>query len=213
MRLNNKQTLTPQSPFKALIFDCDGTMINSLPAHYQAWVETLKTFGVSITPELFHTFNGMSTIDIVVTLNRQFNTHLDPVAVGDSKEQRYGELLEKVTELTPVANVAREYYGMVPLAIASGSTKPHVTTTLDNLGLLKLFDTIVTAEDATNNKPCPDIFLVAACRLRVMPEDCIVYEDSDSGVEAAARAGMRVVDIRSLFSFAPLLRYQWPKET
>ena len=202
--------LTPPEPFAALIFDCDGTLANNLPAHYQAWSETLHEYGIEMTFERFHAITGMSTADIILSLNKEFDCQLSVKALSEAQETRYTRLISKVTDVRPVVDLARQYRGKVPLAVASGSGRFHVYSTLEHLGLYDLFDAIVTSDDVPNNKPFPDILLTAASRLNVSPAGCVMYEDSNSGIEAAERAGMRVVDIRVLFFQDPLARYRWP---
>jgi beta-phosphoglucomutase-like phosphatase (HAD superfamily) len=191
--------IAPPEPFKAIIFDCDGTLADTMPAHVKAWVATYKSFGIDIAPEPFFQMGGLPNRAIIETLNRDLGCTLDVEQTQDDKERRYLEILHTVEEITAVVNIAREYQGRVPMAVASSGMGRIVAQTLTSLSLVSLFDTVVTADDVTHGKPSPDIFLLAAERLGADPADCIVYEDGDPGLEAARRAEMRAVDVRVLW--------------
>ena len=190
--------IAPPEPFDALIFDCDGTLADTMPTHFIAWVESLRLFGGDITEGEFYEMAGVPTPEVIRILNAKHGYTMDVDAAHHDKEGRYVKLLPQITELTPVADIARAYKGRVPIAVASGGIRSVVTQTLTTLGLLELFDAIITADDVTHGKPAPDIFLLAAERLGASPAKCIVYEDGDAGLEAARRAGMRGIDVRVL---------------
>lgn len=198
----NTLFLAPPEPFSALIFDCDGTLADTMPTHYQAWRTSLETFGAAMTEKRFYEMGGMPTADMIRVLNAENGYTLDIEETHDDKERRYVELLHTVQEVKAVADIARKYQGKVPMAVASGGIRSVVTQTLTTLGLLPLFDAVVTADDVAQGKPAPDIFLLAAQKLGVAPDGCIVYEDGDLGLEAARRAGMRAVDVRALWGGA-----------
>ena len=145
------------------------------------------------------TWAACPTAAIIETLNRDFGYNLDVAQTQEDKERRYLEMLHTVTEIKAVADIARAHHGKVPIAVASSGMGRVVTQTLTAVGLISLFDVIVTADDVTHGKPAPDLFLLAAERLGVAPADCIVYEDGDPGLEAARRAGMRAVDVSVLW--------------
>lgn len=194
--------LAPPEPFSALIFDCDGTLADTMPTHYQAWRTSLETFGAAMAEKRFYEMGGMPTADMIRVLNEENGYALDVETTHDDKERRYVELLHTVQEVKAVADIARAYQGKVPMAVASGGIRSVVTQTLTTLGLLPLFDAVVTADDVARGKPAPDIFLLAAQKLGVAPDGCIVYEDGDLGLEAARRAGMRAIDVRALWGGA-----------
>jgi HAD superfamily hydrolase (TIGR01509 family) len=104
-----------------------------------------------------------------------------------------------IKEIQAIAEIVRTHYGKVPMAVASGGERSVLEATLDSIKLRNFFGTIVSIDDVERGKPEPDIFLLASQRLGVAPEDCIVYEDSDGGLEAARRAGMRSIDVRILW--------------
>lgn len=184
------------APFRGAIFDCDGTLADTMPLHYRAWAETLARLDAAMSEELFYDLGGVPTADIVRILNDRFGYSLDVAETAASKEARYEELLPQMQPVAPVVRLVREYRGRFPLAVASGGIRPLVLRTLHILGLEEYFDAVCTAEDVERGKPAPDLFLLAARRLGVAAAECIVFEDSDLGLEAGRRAGMRVVDIR-----------------
>lgn len=183
-------------PFSAAIFDCDGTLADTMPLHYQAWREALASQGLNFPEPLFYELGGVPTVQIARILNERLGYRLDPESIAAAKEARYEELLPQARPVEPVVALVREYHGHYLLAVASGSIRRNVERTLAALGLTGLFDAVVAAEDITRGKPDPELFLLAASRLGVPPEECIVFEDSDLGLEAARRAGMQAMDIR-----------------
>ena len=191
--------IAPPEPFGALIFDCDGTLADTMPGHFAAWVAALRAGGGDITEERFYQNAGVTSAAIIDALNRDFGYGLDIPKTVEAKERLYVEGLREIEEITAVADIARAHAGKVPMAVASGGLRSVVHATLDALGLRPLFDAVVTAEDVVYGKPAPDIFLRAAELLGVAPKDCIVYEDGDPGIIAARAAGIRVVDVRVLW--------------
>ena len=191
--------IAPPEPFAALIFDCDGTLADTMPGHFAAWTAALRAGGGDITEERFYSLAGVTSAEIIALLNREHGYALDIPEMVERKEQMYVDALHDIREITAVADIARAYHGKVPMAVASGGLRDVVHATLDTIGLRSLFDAVVTADDVSRGKPAPDIFLQAAEKLGVSPADCIVYEDGDPGIVAANAAGMRVVDVRVLW--------------
>jgi beta-phosphoglucomutase family hydrolase len=181
---------------RGLIFDCDGTVADTMPLHYRAWQEAMRHHGAEFPEALFWEMAGIPTTRIIELLNEKHGWTV-PVAEGAAlKEQLYVELIHEVKPIEPVAAVVREYAGRLPMAVATGGTRAIVQRTLSAVGLLQHFTAIVTADDVPNGKPAPDIFLESAKRLGLPPGECLVFEDADLGVQAATAAGCKVIDIR-----------------
>jgi HAD superfamily hydrolase (TIGR01509 family) len=196
----NSSLIAPPEPYGAIIFDCDGTLADTMPNHAKAWVATYKAYGYEIAEQPFLDMGGLPNRAIIDKLDRELGYHMEFASTQQEKERRYLELMHSVTEIKAVADIARANYGKVPMAVASSGMGHIVRQTLTAVDLLSLFDVIVTADDVQNGKPAPDIFLLAAEKLGVPPADCIVYEDGDPGLEAARRAQMRAIDIRVLWA-------------
>lgn len=183
---------------QALIFDCDGTLADTMPAHYQAWLEVLRPHGIDFPEDRFYAMGGMPTDKIVVELCGEVGKLLDIGALVRDKALAFERKIGEVRPIEKVVDVARAQRGKGPMAVASGGQRRTVEKTLAQIGVLDWFPVVVTAEDTRRHKPEPDAFLEAARRLGVAPAACAVYEDTDLGLEAARRAGMRGVDVRRL---------------
>lgn len=191
----------PDYPFQAFIFDCDGTLVDSMPLHYVAWVEALKRHDApfEFTEEVFYAHAGIKEQDVVKILNAKHGTSIDPVSVDELKMGIFRERIPEVQPVNPVAAFAKSMHGRYPMAVASGSEEPTVRGCLEATGLIHLFDTIITPKLVKQGKPAPDMFLLAAERMGISPSECLVFEDGNSGLEAAKAAGMQAVFIpRSL---------------
>ena len=187
----------PDYPFQAYIFDCDGTLVDSMPLHYIAWVEALKRHDApfEFTEEEFYAHAGIKEQDVVKILNVKHGTNIDPVIVDELKMEIFRERIPEVQTVGPVAEFAKSLYGRFPMAVASGSEEPTVRGCLEATGLLHLFETIITPKLVKQGKPAPDMFLLAAERMGIAPSECLVLEDGNSGLEAAKAAGMQAVFI------------------
>ncbi|MDA7656767.1 HAD family phosphatase [bacterium] len=185
----------PKLDYKALIFDLDGTLVNSMPEHFKAWCKALEDQGQpGVFPEdVFYAMGGRPTRDIVEVINGEQGLRLDADQVASSKKRHYLKNLSLVELIPSVAKIAEENRGKVPLAVASGSSREVVEKTLQVLGISDWFDEVVSSNEVPNGKPAPDVFLEAASRIGIAPEDCVVFEDARSGIIAARAAGMEVV--------------------
>jgi len=180
----------PPGDFRALIFDCDGTLADNMPLHFVAWSRAMEDFGGSYPEELFYEWGGVPTADIVQRLNEKFGLTLQVDAVVERKERYYREMIPQVQPKHDVVALAHEMHGKLPLAVASGGHRDLVERTLQALSIRNLFGVVVTSEDYARGKPAPDAFLTAASRLSVAPDYCLVLEDTNTGAEAARAAGM-----------------------
>lgn len=183
-------------PVGAVIFDCDGTLADTMPLHYRAWQATLQRHGAEMSEQLFYDLGGVPTVEIVRILNRRFGYGLDPEGIAHEKEALYEQLLPEAAPVPEVVTLAQTLHGALPLAVASGGLRRLVDQTVAALGLRGVFPVVCTTEDVERGKPEPDLFLLAADRLGVEPAGCLVLEDADLGLEAAGRAGMQAVDVR-----------------
>jgi HAD superfamily hydrolase (TIGR01509 family) len=183
----------------ALIFDCDGTLADTMPAHYVAWNEILRPHGIVFAEDRFYSMGGMPTGQILEILFSEAGKSCPNVAAMVlQKEEAFLACVADIRPIDKVVAIARAARGKLPMAVASGGHRRLVEMTLRRIGILDWFGAVVAAEDTTRHKPEPDVFLEAARRLNAPPAECTVYEDSEIGLEAARRAGMRGVDIRAL---------------
>lgn len=187
----------PDHPFQAYIFDCDGTIADTMPLHYRAWQSAMAELGGQFPEDLFYSWGGTPTRKIISQLNDKFGTSLDPDEAASLKEKYYLDLIPKALPIEPVIDLIKQFHGHAPMAVASGGFRELVHGTLDSLGLTHYFDAIICAEDTEHGKPSPDPFLAAAAALGVPPEHCLVFEDAPAGIEAAKAAGMRYVLVPS----------------
>lgn len=185
----------PDHPFRGYIFDCDGTLVDSMPLHYVAWVEALRLNEApfDFTEEVFYRHAGVREQDVVKILNAEYETDVDPDRVAKMKEEIFGQRIPEVQAINPVVELVRSVHGRFPLAVASGSEEHIVRGCLAATGLIGLFETIVTPAYVPRGKPAPDMFLLAAEKIGVEPGDCLVIEDGQSGLDAATAAGMHAV--------------------
>ncbi|MES2594565.1 MAG: HAD-IA family hydrolase [Verrucomicrobiota bacterium] len=186
----------PDQPFSGLIFDCDGTLVDSMPLHYKAWVASLDHHGASFpfTEDYFYSKAGMREQDVVTLLNAEHGTTVDAEAVANHKAELFEKIIHQVEAIRPVAEFARYMHGKVPMSVASGSEEHIVRGCLKANDLLHLFDEIIiTPRLVAKGKPAPDMFLLAAERMGVPAKECLVIEDGQSGIEAAKAAGMKWV--------------------
>jgi beta-phosphoglucomutase family hydrolase len=183
---------------KGLVFDCDGTIADTMPLHYEAWVAALGNYGHDFPEALFYEMAGVPTIRIMEILNERHGYKLPVHESAELKERLFVELIPRVVPIEPVVKVVNEYTGKLPMAVATGATRPICEKTLKALGLWDRFAAVVTADDVHHGKPAPDIFLEAARRIGVAPDLCYAFEDAEMGIRSAKAAGMTVIDIRPL---------------
>jgi beta-phosphoglucomutase family hydrolase len=184
---------------RGIIFDCDGTLVDSMPIHFLAWHRTMLRYGMELPEDRFYALGGMPSHRIIELLAAEQSVTVDAVHAAHEKEQAFLDLIHLLKPIEPVMAVARENRGRKPIAVASGGFRRIIHHQLELIECINWFDTIVTAEDTQRHKPEPDVFLEAARRLGIAAEDCIVFEDADLGVEAAKRAGMKCIDVREFY--------------
>ena len=193
--------LTLPEPFSALIFDCDGTLVDTAPAHFFAITQALAVQGHTMDRDWYMARAGLTPDALLDAQEAAVAAQgkiasLDRATVFSTYNDHFQAGLHLLREVTAVADLARTWHNRVPLAVASNGRLANVQASLRTTGLLPLFDLIVSADDVAHGKPAPDVFLEAARRMAVTPELCVVLEDSDEGLHAAQAAGMRAVDVR-----------------
>lgn len=185
----------PAGTFRAYLFDCDGTIVDSMPLHYIAWKKSLAEWNCEFEEHLFYSWGGMPVVEIIAALNERNGLNMPVETVARRKESLFHKQLPQIKAIPEVLEHIEAQHGRIPFAVVSGSRRSSVVGSLNALGILDKFDTIVSAEDYTNAKPAPDAFLLATDRLGVAPEDCLVFEDTALGIQAATAAGMASVRV------------------
>ena len=188
---------------RALIFDCDGTLADSMPLHWRAWNAVCKRNGIELPEERFYKLGGVPSQKILAMLKQEQGLSFDPAEISRQKEEAYLPLMAEVKLIEPVAAIAREHVGKLPMAVATGGRTKYIRPLLEGLGISDWFQAIVTSDDVKNHKPAPDTFLKAAALLGVPPEDCRAFEDTDLGMEAIRAAHMDAVDVRTIDGVLP----------
>jgi HAD superfamily hydrolase (TIGR01509 family) len=183
----------PEKRYAGYIFDCDGTLADSMPVHYGAWADTLRKYGGQIPEELFYGLGGWPSRKMMELLNERFSTSLDPETITNEKEHLYVQRVGTIRPIPEVADFARQVAAFAKVSVASGGVLPVVTKTLEVIGFKDFFPVIVTSEQVKQGKPFPEMFLESARRMGVQPSACLVLEDSPAGFEAAIAAGMDYV--------------------
>ncbi|MBB5868466.1 HAD superfamily hydrolase (TIGR01509 family) [Allocatelliglobosispora scoriae] len=183
----------PPGEFGAYLFDCDGTIADSMPLHHVAWTQALGEWGCEFPEELFYAWGGRTVADIIADLNDRQGLTMPVEAVAQRREELFVQLLPQINAVPGVLEQIEDAHGRIPIAVVSGSTRESVTASLTALGLLDRFDVLVCAGEYARPKPDPAGFLLAAQLLGVAPQSCLVFEDTALGVQAATAAGMASV--------------------
>jgi beta-phosphoglucomutase family hydrolase len=183
----------PPGDFEAYIFDCDGTLADTMPLHYQAWLAALKEYNCNFPEALFYSLGGVPTDKIVEILNERHGCSMPVQETAILKDKLFMEMIPQTLPIEPVLELVHQFHGEKPLAVASGGTRDIVTRTLEALGILRKFQAVVTVEDYRHGKPAPDPFLEAARQLGVVSQNCLVFEDTSAGIAAARAANMKWV--------------------
>jgi HAD superfamily hydrolase (TIGR01509 family) len=185
----------PAGSYSAYLFDCDGTIADSMPLHYVAWKTALAEWNCSFEEKLFYAWGGIPVAEIVSLLNKRDGLSMPVEDVSRRKENLYLGMLPQLKAVPEVVEHIEAEYGRIPFAVVSGSTRDSVTASLVSLQLLDRFDALICAGDYAKGKPDPEAFLLAAAKLGVAPKTCLVFEDTDLGIQAAKDAGMAAVKI------------------
>src|SRR3984957_12966488 len=195
-------SLSPNLPphIKGLVFDCDGTLANTMPMHWRAWQMIAQRHNLHFPEDRFYSLGGVPSRDILKMLAEEQGRTIDHISIAHEKEEAYMPLMLEVEPVYAVVEIAQANFGKVPMAVASGGTQPVIVQVLERLKIRHLFNAVVTSEMVANQKPAPDIFLEAARLIGVDPKNCRGYEDTDLGIQAIRSAGMEAVDVRELLT-------------
>ena len=193
--------------YKGLVFDCDGTLINSMEFYYNGWIPLYDKYNLNFPKERFYALAGVPVRRIIEIIleenNRSFDDSFvdsflnEKKLINDSRRSKG----EAPTEITCVTKIVKSLYGKLPMAVASSGQKFLVQEDLKNHDLLKYFQTVVTIEDVINGKPAPDIYLEACRRIKVAPENCIGYEDAVLGISSLQAANVAAVDVTKFIGY------------
>jgi HAD superfamily hydrolase (TIGR01509 family) len=184
--------------FRGLIFDCDGTLVDSMPLHYRAWQKVCRRHRFSFPEHRFYSLGGVPSRSIVDLLGAEQALALDATLIAREKDDEYLALMPHAQLNDDVMHVVRSHHGHLPMAVASGGSRRATLGVLDQLCVSGLFQAVVTSEEVTRQKPAPDIFLEAARRIGIAPQHCRAFEDTDLGITAIRAAGMHAVDVRQM---------------
>lgn len=190
-----KKILVPEY-IKGLIFDCDGTLVDSMPFHMKAWEHAIKHFGAPWDYDLIFSRKGISSTDVVELYNREHGTNLDVQDVSKIKQGFFRRYYSEIQPIKPVVDIVQRFKNVLPMAVASGGSRENVHSQLNVIGIKEHFQVILTSDDKVKTKPAPDIFLKAAEVIGIPPHQCQVFEDGDVGLEGAQKAGMFTTDVR-----------------
>ena len=185
----------PDGDFDGYVFDCDGTLADTMPLHYDAWCEALAPYGCDFPEAFFYELGGVPTERIVEILNERHGRQMPVVETAKIKEDLYIQLIPKILPIQPVVDFVHQFHGQKPLAVASGGHRAIVRKTLTALGIVDRFAAIIGAEDYLHGKPAPDPFLEAARQIGIAPERCLAFEDTAIGIQSATAAGMKTVRV------------------
>jgi beta-phosphoglucomutase-like phosphatase (HAD superfamily) len=186
---------------KGLIFDLDGTLVDSMPLHFEGWKKACERFGAHIDPAFlrYHTGSPGWAIANAIIEHSGLNGNVTAEQIMEIKLDEFHKSQHLIKPIEPVAAIARKYYGIIPMAIGTGGHREAVKRTLQVTGMARYFDIVITANDVKNHKPHPDTFLKCAELMKVDPANIEVFEDGDLGIEAGLKAGMIVTDVRSWY--------------
>jgi beta-phosphoglucomutase family hydrolase len=195
MRYNIRQGI------KGLIFDLDGTLVDTMPYHFEGWKKACIKFGAHIDNNFLRKHTGSPGWIIAEEIIKDcgLNSSVTTEQIMNEKLQEFYRLQHLIKPIEPVTDILKKYYGILPMAVGTGGHREAVERTLDITGLRKYFDIIVTANDVDSFKPHPETFLRCAELMKVEPEFIEVFEDAELGIEAARKAGMNVTDVRSWY--------------
>ncbi|MEO9967885.1 MAG: beta-phosphoglucomutase family hydrolase [Reichenbachiella sp.] len=185
---------------KGLIFDLDGTLIDSMPIHHAAYNYVLESYGIQYPKETFYSRGGIPTRDTLMMIAKENGIEGFNLEQALEDKRTYVERhMDQVKLIRPVFDVVEKYHGVLPMAIGTGSNRKVVEDVFERFGLDDYFTHSVSATEVHQYKPHPETFLKCASLLGIQPNDCVVFEDGKPGMQAAVAAGMMVIDVTEYF--------------
>ena len=184
---------------KALIFDLDGTLVDSIKTHHKAWQQAISKFNASFEIEYMFSFTGKPTVQCAQQIIDDFKLPVTAPELMKEKEAIFLSTLDQISLIEPVMNVVKLHKGKLPMGIATGSDSEIANTIVQKTGLHEYIQTIVSCDDVENPKPHPETFTKCAQLLGVHPTECTAFEDGENGMIAATKAGMEVIDVKPFY--------------
>jgi beta-phosphoglucomutase family hydrolase len=178
------------SRYKGIVFDMDGTLIDSMGSHATAWQQTCEFFGYPYDAPYINALGGVPTRDIVKLLNEKHGLEHDLDEVAEKKRQAWLDLDDNLSVIEDTFRVMKRYEGVLKMGIGTGSERNNAIRMLTQTGLLGRVETVVTATDVTHGKPHGETFLTVAKNMGLRAQECVVFEDTEVGRQAAQAAGM-----------------------
>ena len=182
--------------YGALLFDLDGTLVDSMPAHNQAWIKVLKNYGVDLSEDILNKMAGTPNFKTAEIFISDFQLDAQPEKIVEQKEDLFVQSFKNLQKIPAVAAIAEKFYNILPMGIVSGSSRSRIIESLEVTNLTHFFNCIVSSDDTERGKPFPDPYELAARVLGVDPKTCLVFEDGAAGIEAALSAKMNVVYVK-----------------
>ncbi|SMD38060.1 haloacid dehalogenase superfamily, subfamily IA, variant 3 with third motif having DD or ED/beta-phosphoglucomutase family hydrolase [Reichenbachiella faecimaris] len=184
------------SDVKGLIFDMDGTILDSMPLHHDGYNHALARYGIHYPRDIFESRGGIPTRDTMSIIQEDYGiVNFDIERALEDKKAFVERNLERTQMIEPVFEIIKDYHGKLPMAIGTGSNRRVVNELFERFSLGQYIEHVVTATEVTQYKPHPETFLKCAELIGVRPVDCAVFEDGKPGIQAAKAAGMKVVDV------------------
>lgn len=194
--MTDKTEIKVHPDVKALIFDLDGTLSDSMEVHMAAWNKVGNKYGFKFDPQIYYEMTGSPTIEFARKIIETYNLTADPEDIVKMKQQSFWDSVKLVKPMKEVISIVKEYHSKLPMSVGTGASRKSACLQLAALEIKHYFDFIVSADDVEKHKPEPDTFLRCAQLMNVAPRFCQVFEDGDLGIKAAEKAGMIITDVR-----------------
>jgi len=179
--------------YDGFVFDMDGTLVDSMPLHLAGWEKASEIFDFQYSPDWFYNLGGVPSRKIAELIEKEQDIKLDIDAVTKTKSDYFLTVIDRVTPFPAMKALVHALSSHSPMAIGTGSIRKNAETMLQHSGLRQYFQILTTADDVVHHKPNPDTFLLSAAKMDLKPSRCLVFEDTEIGLEAAKNAGMDCV--------------------